>query len=41
MKLTDRHIFVWKLKIPAGGQIEIPVKYSIEWPKEKDIVIRE
>lgn len=40
-RLNEYNNLEWKLHIPAGGKIEIPFKYDIEYPKDKEVEIAE
>jgi len=41
IKLNKHNNLEWRVKVESGKKIEIPFNYSVEWPKDKDIEIRD
>jgi hypothetical protein len=41
IKLNKHNNLEWRYVIPAGGKLEIPFSYDVEYPKDKDVEIVE
>lgn len=39
--MNDSNIVEWKCVIPAKGECRLPLEYTIEWPKDKQIEYKE
>jgi len=36
-KVTDQNIIQWEVEVKALGSIQIPFRYSVEWPTDKPL----
>ena len=41
IKLNTQNNLEWRYVIPAGGKLEIPFSYDVEYPKDKEVDVTE